>query len=196
MKVAGKSRDQITAALKDASWTDREIEGALQSWTEGPFGIPVPRPRSVVSAAEAFSYGLMFVALAVCAINLSILGMELVDLWFRPAVSSYSNHAHMIRWTLSWLIVFGPLFVWMDRRTARQTRDDPSRRRSAVRRWFASATLFASSIALLIDAGVTVNGLFEGEATAAFILKSLIVAAIAAAILFYFKQDAADQTGS
>lgn len=192
--VAGKSRSEIEGALRAAGWAPNEIARALDEWSESSFAIPVPRPRAYVSAAEAFAYGLMFVALAVTTFNVVIIAVQLVDIWLVPNEGTYGNEFRFdaIRWSVSLLIPFAPLFVWMDRKTAASTRADPSKRRSAVRRWFATVTLFASIIALLIDAAIAIEAFLSGEATLALVLKLLIVATVAALVLLYFRKDAAE----
>jgi len=191
---SGKSRDDIAAALLEAGWAPKETSRALDEWSDSSFNIPVPRPRAYVSTAEAFAYGLMFVALAVCVFNIVIIGVQLVDIWLVQDEQAYRDQYRYdaIRWSVSILVPFAPLFLWMDRRTAASTRSDPSQRRSAVRRWFATVTLFLSIIALLIDAAIAIEAFLSGEATLALVLKLLIVATIAAAVLLYFRKDAAD----
>jgi hypothetical protein len=184
----GRSRDEISAALDEAGWTPNEVAGALDAWAETGFTPPVPRPRPYVSAREAFLYGLMFLALAMTAWNITTLGFELIELWLPDVTDKFSRYnAQSVRWSISVLVVFFPLFLVMNTRAQRAAHADPGKRRSAVRKWFGYITLFLAAIALLGDLIAVIYALLSGDLTARFIAKAALVALTAGLIFLYFR---------
>lgn len=193
---AGKSRDQITGALAEAGWTDAEIRDALRGWAESDFIPPIPRPRPFVSAREAFLYGLMFIALGVTAFHLTALGFNLIDKWMPE--TGYEERAYYrvdsIRWSIASLVVFFPVFLWLNTRANTAIRSDPGQRRSLVRKWFGYITLFLAAIAILGDLIFVIHALLSGDLTLRFFAKSALVAAVAAVIFLYFRADMAEDS--
>lgn len=187
---AGRSRDDISAALEQAGWSPPEIRDALGNWAEGEFSPPVPRPRPFVSAREAFLYGLMFVALAMTAWHLSTLLMYLIDQWIPDLHEKYSYYSKRdMRFSIASLIVFFPLFAMLNVRANRSIKANAGRRRSGVRKWFGYITLFLAAIALLGDLIYVIYALLNGDLTARFIAKAAVVAGVAGLIFFYFRVD-------
>lgn len=187
---AGRSREEISAALTEAGWTGPEIRAALHAWADTGFVPPVPRPRPMVSAKEAFLYGLMFVALAVTAVHLTILGFELADRWIPDPADNYGYYSRStVRWSVSALIVFFPLFLWLNSRIGKAVKHDEGKRRSAVRKWVTYLTLFFAAITLLSDLIVVIHAFLSGDLTARFFTKSAIVAVVAGLIFLYFRSE-------
>lgn len=184
--IAGRSRDDIAGALSQAGWAKTEVDDALATWADSPFSPPIPRPRPYVSAKEAFFYALMFVALGMTAWYVVDLGFDLIDRWFSDAERAYWGTRSM-RWSISALIVFFPLFMIMQRAEARSLARDPSRKRSAVRKWFGYIALFFSSITLLGDLLGAIYALLNGDLTAQFIAELALVAAVAGTVFGYFQ---------
>lgn len=184
----GRSREDIATALQNAGWAPKEVAGALNAWAETGFMPPVPRPRPYVSAREAFLYGMMFLALAMTAWNITTLGFELIELWLPDVTDKYSRYsAASVRWSISVLVVFFPLFLVMNSRAQRAAHADPGKRRSAVRKWFGYITLFLAAIALLGDLIAVIYALLSGDLTARFIAKAALVALTAGLIFLYFR---------
>ena len=52
---AGRSREEISAALTEAGWTGPEIRAALHAWADTGFVPPVPRPRPMRSPSATIS---------------------------------------------------------------------------------------------------------------------------------------------
>src|SRR5579863_2374117 len=46
---AGKSRAETHAVLKEAGWTDEQLNGVWKEYYDKPFPVPIPRPRAYVS---------------------------------------------------------------------------------------------------------------------------------------------------
>lgn len=188
--AAGHTRDEAAEALRAAGWAEAEIGAALDAWAETPFRPPVPRPRRHVSASEAFFYGLTFIALATTIGHVVGLWFALIAVWLPgpgDQVEVVLYAADGVRWSLAVLAVVFPLFLWMDARGTRAALADPARRRSAVRRWFAHVTLFLAVLGLLGDLVAVVYAFLSGEVTLRFLAKAAVVAALAGAVLLYFR---------
>ena len=186
----GRSRAEIAAALNDAGWQDREVARALAGWAEGPFRPPVPRPQSHVSARDAFFYGLLLVALGTVVWFVNALGFDVINLAFRD-VNEDTSYGYWrlsnIRWSVAVLVVATPALIWLDRRMAAEMRADPSRRRSAVARWFGFVTLFIALLVLAGDAVTVIHSVLNGEMTLRFALKAGLVALTAGLVLAYYR---------
>lgn len=191
---AGKSRDDIRAALTDAGWSASEVEGALSGWADTDFAVPVPRPRSLVTARDFFVYGLMALALALSAIHIVILMFNLIDIWIEDPSETYRGwRDRTVRWSIAYLVVFGPLFLLMDRSARNRMQSDPAVRRSAIRKWFGYIALFAASVALLGDLIWAIYELLSGDLTARVLAKVVVVAVVAGAVFLYYRSDLAER---
>lgn len=187
---AGKSRDEITEALASAGWSGEQIADGLRFFAEVAFPVPVPRPRSQLSARDAFFYLLMFGTLYVCAFQLGNLLFDFINLVFpdelRPFESQQAESS--IRWATASLIIAFPVFLWLHMKMQREIQRIPARRQSAVRRWLIYLTLLVAAAVIVGDSITLVYNLLSGELSTRFILKVLVVAAIAGAGFGYFLQ--------
>ncbi|SFR09145.1 DUF5671 domain-containing protein [Poseidonocella sedimentorum] len=186
---AGRSRADIEAAMIGAGWSESEIRAALGAWAETGFTPPVPRPRTGPSPREAVIFGLMFVALVISTVSILRLGFELADARLGDPFAERGLGNWGIRRALAGLIVFFPLFLWLDRKVRRLTLADPASTRSPVRRWFAALTCFIAALALLTDLLFVIQGLLGGETALRFFAKATLVAAVAGAILLYYRSE-------
>jgi len=189
--TSGKSRVEIADALAAAGWAPNEVSEAMHAWADTDFSPPVPRPRPYVSARDAFYYGLMFVALAMTAIHLTWLSFILIDRWL-PEPGQENNYVFALssmRWTISTLVVFAPLFLILNARIVRATRADPGKRRSGVRKWFGYITLFLAAMSLLGDLMTIIYAFLNGELAARLLAKSAVVALLAGSVFLYFRQE-------
>lgn len=190
----GKSRGEISQVLLAAGWARNEVHGALDAWADTGFAVPVPRPRPIVSAREAFFYGLMFVALGMTAWHLTSLLFDLIDRWLPDLTEAVDEYAffyrnNQMRWSIASLIVFAPLFLSMNYRSVRATAKDPGARRSPVRKWLGYLTLFLAAIALLGDLIWVIYVYLQGDLGLRVLLKALVVLVVAAAIFLYFRRE-------
>lgn len=177
----GRSRGEIGAALDHAGWPRRDIDRALAAFADTPFVPPVPRPRPAATARDAFLYALTFVALSVVVLNVVSLAFELIEVTFEPG-SGRGGWRSMAGEGAA-LLVFLPVFLWMDIRTRREDRRNP------VRKGFAYAGLFASTMVLLVDLVATLAFAFRGGLGLAVALRAGVVAAVAGAVFLYFRGD-------
>lgn len=188
---SGQTPEAISGALTAAGWAGRDVENALGAWVVVAPGLPpVPRPRAYVSAREALVYGLLFLLLGCICFHIVLMGFALIDRaletkdWFDPG---------SIRWSAATLIPTVPLFLWLNRRIALDTASDPGKRRSLVRKWFASVTLLIASLSLLGDLVTVLYALLNGDVTAAFLTKAALVAVLAGLVFAYYRDELDDR---
>lgn len=187
----GMSRDEIAAVLGRAGWHPTQVDVALRAFAEVSSPVPVPRPRPYTSAAEAFTYVVLFVTLYASAYSLGALVFDFIDTAI-PDAASRRTPEHIresMRWAISWLVVVFPVFLYVAARTAKATRLDPTRRASPIRRQLTYLTLFIASSALIGDVTTLVYYALGGDLTLPFVLKVLTIGAIGGASLAYWLWD-------
>lgn len=152
------------------------------------FVVPVPQPRPELSARDAFMYLLMFSALYLSAYQLANLFFQLINLAYPEPLSPFETPVarQRIRWATSTLIVAFPVFLFVASRISRDIAEEPARRNSAVRRWLTYLTLFVAAAVVIGDTIALVFNLLSGELTFRFVLKALVVAAIAGGVFGYY----------
>jgi hypothetical protein len=184
-------RADMEAALAGAGWTAGDVRAALDHFAEMEFPIPVPRPRPYLSARDAFLYLVLFSTLYVVAVNFGSLLFSFIDHWIPdPSVDRDGwTLSQAIRWPVSALIASTPVFASVAWLTGREVARDPIKRTSKVRRWLTYVTLFVAAAVIVGDVTSLVYSLLGGEVTTRFLLKSLVVAGIAATAFVYYLTD-------
>lgn len=193
----GEKRARIATALVAAGWTQKEVDNALDDYAETDIGMAVPRPRSYVSAREAFLYLVLFILLSVVAWNLGSLLFALIDTAIPDELDNaydyglfYSPRDTQIRSAIAGLVVGGPLFAWLALHIRKQRRTNPAMQRSRVRKWLTYIALIIASCTLIGDAIGLVYSFLAGELSTRLLLKLLVVAILAGGVFFYFIRDA------
>ncbi len=190
--VQGQSRPAIEAALVAAGWPAEQVREALAAYAEVPFPVPVPRPRPYLSAREAFLYLVMFASLYVWAIQLGSLLFDLVNHWLPdPADAPWTRQwqGRSMRWAVASILIAFPLFLYVSRLLSREMADSPVQRLSVVRRWLTYMTLFLAAGVLVGDLITLVYNVLGGELTLRFLLKVLIVAALAGGVFWFYLRE-------
>ena len=187
----GLPRPRIEEALTRAGWRGEEVRRALAAWADVDFPVPVPRPRPYLSAREAFLYLVLFNALYISAFNLGALLFTFIDRALPDPANRMGDEMFRsgIRWAVANLLVAFPLFVWLTTFMHRAIARDPLRRASRIRKWLTYLTLFLGASVLIGDLIALVNGVLSGELTLRFLLKVVVVAAIAGTIFGYYLAD-------
>lgn len=189
---AGASKPQVEAALVAAGWPAAQVRASLGAWADVDFPTPVPRPRPYLSAREAFLYLVLFSTLYVSAWQLGSLLFALVEHALPdPADAQYRLQwlGRSMRWAIASLLVAFPVFAFVAHRLGREIASNPAKRLSAVRRWLTYVTLFIAAVVLVGDVTTLVYNLLSGELSLRFVLKVLVVGAIAGTIFGYYLTD-------
>ncbi|MCC7265015.1 MAG: hypothetical protein IT369_21060 [Candidatus Latescibacteria bacterium] len=181
-------RAQIEEVLLQAGWEPEQVRGALAAFADLDFPIPVPKPKPYLPAREAFLYLVLFTTLYLSAYHLGSLFFHFVERALPdPALGDadlYRREAS--RWSVSFLVIAFPVFLYTTRNLARAATIDPAKRGSKVRRWLTYLTLFLAAGTLVGDCTALVFNLLSGELTLRFVLKALIVAALAGGIFGHY----------
>ena len=194
----GESKASIATALASAGWRDDQTRGVLDAYADVPFVVPVPRPRASLSAREAFLYLVMFASLYFAIWHLGSLLFDLINVaWPDPADANFlSRSDHSMRWSCAALIIAFPVFAFVSWFVGRDVARDPIKRLSPVRRWLTYLTLFVAAAVLIGDLTTLVFNLLGGELTARFLLKVLVVGALAGSVFGYYLQDLRREEGA
>lgn len=188
----GSTKNEIAKVLEGAGWTSAQITSALDIYSDTSFPVPVPMPRPSLSAREAFLYLVMFSTLYYGAWNLGSLLFTFINRAFPdPTEPNYlaTTFWDEQRWSTAAIIIAFPVFFFMARYIEQQIKRNPLKRLSPVRRWLTYLTLFVSSTALLGDTTTLIYKLLGGDLTIRFVLKVLVVAAIAGSGFAYYLLD-------
>jgi hypothetical protein len=184
----GLPRTDIEQVLLKAGWRTEQIRDALRAYADVPFAIPVPRPTPYPSAREAFLYVVMFTTLYIAAFNLGALCFQLIDHWFPDPAWHRNTRAvsEAVRWSVSYLIVVVPVFLYTASLVRKGIEADPARRLTQARRYVTYITLFVASCILLGDFATLIYRFLGGELTVRFVLKTIVVGVIAGSAFWYY----------
>lgn len=186
----GQSKEAIAGVLAAAGWTPEQARSALDAYADVAFAVPVPRPRPYLSAREAFLYLVLFATLYITAYHLGSLLFDFINRAFPdPARQAYAGLGSSMRWSTASVIIAFPVFLFVARLLGKELARHPVKRLSVVRRWLTYLTLFIAAGVLIGDTITLVYNLLGGELTVRFVLKVVVVAAIAGTIFGYYLFD-------
>ncbi len=177
----GKTEAEIKQTLGEAGWPADQIEAGFQGWAGTQWGLPVPKPKTQVSARDAFYYLTLFFSLALSVWAMSFLWFALIELWVADPLHQrgrYGGGYDAFRPWVSVLLVSFPAYFLLARLIAREVRRDPDRRHSPVRRWITYTILFCTAVVMLIDLISVIEGFLGGELTREFLAKCAAVGII------------------
>ena len=145
--------------------------------------VPKSTPKDV------FYHLLSIVTLYMSAISFITLLFQLIGQWFPDPLDYAYGADQVIRWSASILIVAFPVYLLMMWLISKDIATDPARRELRVRKWLGYLTLFIAAITAIVDVATLVYNLLGGEFTIRFILKVLVVLAVAAVVFFYYLKE-------
>lgn len=188
---SGSNKGEIAKILENAGWPEAQITSALDAFADLTFPIPVPKPRPSLSARDAFLYLVMFSALYYGAWSLGSLLFNLIDRAFPDPIHDtyYYGTWDSQRWSTAAIIIAFPVFFFMAWHINEQIKRNPFKRLSPARRWLTYTTIFIATAALLGDITTLIYNLLGGDLTIRFMLKILVVAAIAGSAFSYYLLD-------
>ena len=181
----------LVALLRQNGWSDRRIYAAFSAYYREATGLAVPiRGSSAENARDAFFYLLAFVTLGIWAVAFVWLANILIDRAFPSPLDVHDYAIETFRsgvaGQLASLIVGFPIFILVSRAIVRETRQRPESMESGVRKWLTYLALVVTSVALLGDGVWFLQQFLLGDLTLRFVLKAVVLFAVAGGVLWYY----------
>lgn len=183
--ASGHDQVRIGAALQEAGWSEREVSDALEGWVETRQGLLAPRPRPVVSARDFLFYGVLFGTLFLSGIYTVLLGFAGIDLWIGDENSEWLYRR--FRTFVAAVVVFAPVFLWLNRIDQKERAKDPARHRSAIRKWLAAVLLLIAAVTFLGDLVWVISRMLNGDLLLETLLKGLVVGIVSGGALLVYR---------
>lgn len=177
----------IRQLLLSAGWKDKDI---AEVFCARDLEVAIPQPAGAGTARDAFFHLLTFTALYTWVTSLIVLFFTYVDFTFPdPALrdSYYAMEAARsgLRFSLAAVIVSFPIFLMLWHFLLREVRRHPEKAKGAIRRWLGFLSLFVGAVVLSADVITLIYFLLEGQLTARFLLKVLVLFLIAGSVVLY-----------
>jgi len=188
-KQRGVGDEFLAALLTRRGWPADDVYNTLADWWERDTGIALPTRRSAAeNARDAFLYLLAFSTLATWAFALGSLCFRLIEHWLPDAVvSPYAyNFRATVTCQMASILVALPIYLWVMRLILRETRANPDRIGSGVRKWLTYLALLLAAIGVVSDLVCFVDYFLRGELTVRFALKCVTVLAICGGVFRYY----------
>ena len=134
-----------------------------------------------------FTMGLMYFSVG----NFLALAFEMINRLFPDQLNNYyySGFSSGMRFSIASLVVLFPLYLYLNTFLHKQYEANPEKKELKIRKWLIYFTLFVSAITLVGDLVYAVYSLLDGELSARFWSKALIVLVTAGAVFYYYLHD-------
>lgn len=188
-KERGAGDDFLASLLTQRGWPARDVYNTLGDWWERTTGVAVPARRSPAeNARDAFLYLLAFSTLATWACALGSLWFRLLEYWLPDGVLDpypYGFRA-TVTWQIASILVALPAYFLAMRFIIRDTRSNPDRVESGVRKWLTYIALLLAATGVVSDLVCFLDYFLKGELTLRFVLKCVAVLVICGSIFWYY----------
>ncbi|MBU6414630.1 hypothetical protein KGQ34_00055 [Patescibacteria group bacterium] len=150
--------------------------------------------KKSTSPKNVFLYLLAIITLYVSAGSFIALLFQYIDILF-PDILVTKDYYYLegaystIRWSIASLVIVFPVYIWISWFLQKEMVHDHEKAKSKIRKWLIYFTLFLAAIAIIADLVTLIFNLLEGEITAHFILKVLVVLFTAGTIFTYYLWD-------
>lgn len=142
-----------------------------------------------VTPKDFFLWAGAMVALYFSIGSFITLSFEYINYWFGPYAIA-DLYTGGMRFSIAALIVLFPVYIALMRILQQDIRHTPEKKDLWVRKWLVFLTVFGAAIAMIVDLIVLLNVFLSGEElTAAFLLKTVTVLAVAAGVFYYYIHD-------
>lgn len=134
---------------------------------------------------QLFAFGTLYIA----ALSLGSLLFAYIDRLFPDALNNYGYYPQgleQVRWPMAALIVLFPVFLILSRIINNALVADPQKKEARVYKWLVYLTLTIASATVIIDLITLIYNFLGGDLTTRFVLKVLVVLAIALAAFGYY----------
>ncbi|MBP9855641.1 MAG: hypothetical protein KBD53_12300 [Candidatus Omnitrophica bacterium] len=136
-----------------------------------------------------FTMGLMYFSVG----NFLSLSFEIINRVFPDTINTYgyysSGFSSGMKFSIASLVVLFPLYLYLNNFLHKQYEKQPEKKEAKIRKWLIYFTLFVSAITLVGDLVYGVYSLLDGELSARFWSKEIIVLLTAAAVFYYYLHD-------
>lgn len=137
----------------------------------------------------------VIVTLYAVAVHVGMVFHQLVNAWVpdpaleRGGYGPFASFRGPLRYALAMLVVFVPIHAWARRALHQLTDASADVRTMRSRRWLGYITVAVAGIILAGDLVAGIHRFLDGELTLRFILKAVAILTIAAAVLWYERQE-------
>jgi len=139
---------------------------------------------------EVFFHLLLIITLYMSVVSGITLLFQYVNVWFPDVLSFYRPGIFdAIRWASSVLLVAFPVFLGVSWQLEKDFTAAPATRDLRIRKWLVYLTLFIAALTIITDLIVLIYTFYGGEITTRFILKVLVVLAVAGMVFGYYLWD-------
>ncbi|PJE76053.1 hypothetical protein COV04_01775 [Candidatus Uhrbacteria bacterium CG10_big_fil_rev_8_21_14_0_10_48_11] len=141
---------------------------------------------------DVFAHLLAVVTLIISVVSFIALVFKFINVYFPDALDFYSSRrlaGQAIQGSIAALVVAWPVYLYVLRLLGKDAAADPEKREIRVRKWLFNFTLFVAAVTIIIDLIVLVRSFLGGEITTRFLLKVLVVLAVAALVFWYYLND-------
>jgi len=192
----GASQTDIKKDLLAVGWTEDQVGVAIAEGLVAT-GVPAPQGKTVGSSrssvAEVAVNFFSFVLLGIIAGSLITLYYAIINYYFPDALIDssyyykYERFAQTIHYAIAALIVAYPIYYFALRIWFKRFRENEKKVESGLTKWFTYIVLLIASGSVVGDLITVLFYFFQGEVTARFILKALVILFIGGTVFgFYY----------
>ncbi len=188
-KQQGATDEFLVALLKQQGWPEKAVYESLGRLYEEATGVTVPQPQSSLeSAREAFYHLLAFATLGAWTVAIGSIWFSLIEVWLPDrTVNEFRGWSlRSVSFQIAAILVSFPIFVAATRSILRDIALAPDRAASGVRRWLTNIALLNTVLILSGDLIAVLAALLQGELTARFLAKSVVVLVVAGGVFLYY----------
>jgi len=185
----GVPRGEIGRELERAGWSSREAALALDAFAESTIPVPVPRKRVSSSPRDAFLHLLATALLYNSVVATGTVLYVLLDRWLPLPGERPFWQIGMLRWAAAALMVSLPILVFVRRTILRDQAANPIARVTPIYRFLAYFSLLVTVLVMAGDLVCLVIAFLGGDVGLRFLLKSLVVLALAGGVYLWYSSD-------
>lgn len=115
--------------------------------------------------------------------------LQYINVAFPDSLNPYYQPGDSIRWSMAFLIIIFPAYLWVARFLHRDLLASPEKSEVRIRRWLLYLTLFLAALLIIGDLVALIYNFLGGEITMRFVLKVLSVLVVAVAVFWYYIYD-------
>jgi hypothetical protein len=151
----------------------------------------VKKSISPSNARDFFLYLLAIIALYLNAWQLISLHFDIINYYFPDALEASYFYApfESLRWSISVLFVVFPIYLGVTWFLRKDSIAHPEKLEMRVRKWLLYLTLFVAAVTIMGDLVTLMYTFLNGELTARFLLKVLVVLVVIGSIFSYYVWD-------